>query len=193
MLVESTRIRELLYSNILLTKENDDSAPNPSPPESWSKPNHYSVPLNPMPGLVIMLLGLMMSSHTQNSMVSSMLHKNWGSLFVGFAMARAATYILFYLKPPTSYLPSRPPTEIVASFCLCAGGLMFMSSTATLVEVLEYNDLDAMFIFTVVMGLTAGIMAWACWLMALLGWAVRKENPAVFRRLEEPAAPPSAA
>lgn len=87
------------------------------------------VSLNPTPALVI-LLGLMMSSHYQDSMVSTMVHKQWGNLLVGFALAGGATYIMLYIKPPTSYLPTRPPTEIIASFCLIGGGLIFMLSAS---------------------------------------------------------------
>jgi hypothetical protein len=59
-----------------------------------------------------------------------MVHKQWGNMLVGFALARGMTYVLIFLKPPTSYLPARPPTEIVASFCLISGGLIFMMSVS---------------------------------------------------------------
>ncbi len=52
----------------------------------------------------------------------------WGMLFVGFALARAVTYTTVYVSPPTSILPSRPPSELVSSFCLLSGGLIFMAS-----------------------------------------------------------------
>lgn len=84
--------------------------------------------MNPIPALVVMLLGMMMSSHHQHSMVSTMIHGQWGTLLVGAAFARAATYVVFYLSPPTSILPGRPPTEIITAFCLMAGGLIFMAS-----------------------------------------------------------------
>jgi len=73
-----------------------------------------------------------MSSHHQQSMVSSMVHKQWGTLLVGCAFARAATYVVFYLSPPASVLPGRPPTELIAAFCLMAGGLIFMASVSFL-------------------------------------------------------------
>ena len=85
-----------------------------------------------MPALVILLLGMMMGSHHQSDMTSTMVHKQWGNLLVGFGLARGVTYLMLYLKPPTSYLPARPPTEIIASFCLLSGGLIFMLSVSLL-------------------------------------------------------------
>lgn len=50
---------------------------------------------------------------------------------------------------------------------------------------MEANDLDAMFIFTVSMGLITFLMAWIIVVFAIKGWAVRKENKRSFayRRL----------
>lgn len=91
-------------------------------------------------------------------------------------MARAVTYITLYVKPPTSHYPSRPPSELVASFCLIAGGLMFMISARDMVVSIEENGLEAMAIFTVTMGLAGLIMAWEVCVYALKGWATRKER-----------------
>ena len=55
-------------------------------------------------------------------------NKKWGMLLVGFSLSRAVTYLTMYISPPTSVLPSRPPSELVSSFCLVAGGLIFMAS-----------------------------------------------------------------
>jgi len=80
-----------------------------------------------------------------------------------------------YLKLPTSYLPQRPPTEIITSFCLMAGGLMLMMSNRDTVKALEDNSLDAMFVFNVTMGFTAFMMAWVAVCLAIKGWAQRSE------------------
>lgn len=128
MLFENKSIRKWLNSTVLPypsrfgARSAEDSL--------WVSPNTQSVSLNPMPALVILLLGMMMGSHHQDSMTSTMVHKQWGDLLVGFALARGATYIMLYLKPPTSYLPARPPTEVISSFCLIAGGLIFMLSVS---------------------------------------------------------------
>ena len=177
MLVESRRVRDLLNTTILTSPANRSK---PAINQQWATPKSYGTSLNPFPGLIILLLGLMMSSHHQDSMVSTMVHKQWGTLFVGFALARAVTYLLMYLSPPSSYLPSRPPSEIITSFCLISGGLIFMASNKNTVAAMEHYDLDAMFIFTVTMGLTAFLMAWTILVLALKGWAARRNQPSRF-------------
>jgi hypothetical protein len=171
MIVESRRMRKLLNSSVLMAQpashSNDDS---------WTPPRQYNFSMNPMPGLVILLLGKMMSSHHQASMLSTMIHSQWGGMFMGFAMARAVTYITMYISPPTSFLPSRPPSELVTAFCLIAGGITFMVSNKDTVAALESYNLDAMFTFTVTIGLVALIMAWTTVLIAIKGWAARKES-----------------
>jgi hypothetical protein len=183
MLIESTRIRDLLSASILIMQEEQaQHSTFTESEETWKAPNHYNVPLNPLPGLVILLLGLMMSSHTQESMMSSMIHKQWGTLLVGASLSRGVTYILSYLKPHTSYLPARPPTEIITAFCLMAGGVIFMASSRDVVEAMEWNGLDAMFGFTVGMGAVAMVMAWAVTVVAIKGWAERRENKSLFKK-----------
>lgn len=176
MLIESTKIRELLNTNILAAQR-DNAHEHDS---EWNQPKTYKFPFNPLPGLIILLLGIMMSSHHQESMVSTMIHSQWGTLFVGFALARAVTYIILYIAPPTSYLPSRPPSELVSSFCLVSGGILFMASNKDTVAALEQYDLDAMFIFTVTMGMSALLLAWAAIVVALKGWAYRREHRLLF-------------
>lgn len=132
MLIESTGIRNLLNINTLKPSINrpadgpfmevEDKESSCDPPQS------YKISMNPIPGLMVLLLGIMMSSHHQSSMVSTMIHKQWGTLLMGASFARGLTYIIFYLSPPTSFLPSRPPSELIAAFCLMAGGLVFMAS-----------------------------------------------------------------
>ncbi|KAH6127048.1 hypothetical protein HBI64_131430 [Parastagonospora nodorum] len=169
MIVESTKMRELLNSAIISWQSNAHD-------EAWQPPRQYRFSMNPLPALIIMLLGKMMSSHHQDSMVSTMIHGQWGSMFMGFALARGLTYITLYISPPSSFLPSRPPTEIITSFCLISGGLTFMLSNKDTVAVLEGYNLDAMFTFTVTMGLTALLMAWTTVLIAIKGWVSRSES-----------------
>ena len=125
MLVESGKIRSLLNTTMLVA---DKASGLQEPRDMWQRPRSYGTSLNPLPGLVILLLGFMMSAHHQDSMVSTMVHREWGTLLVGFSLARAMTYVTSYLAPPTSLLPPRPPSEIIASFCLTSGGLIFMVS-----------------------------------------------------------------
>jgi hypothetical protein len=168
MIIESTKMRDLLNSAVVASEHVEES--------SWQQPRQYKFSMNPMPALIIMLLGKMMSSHHQASMLSTMIHTQWGSMFMGFAMARCLTYIVMYIAPPTSYLPSRPPTEILTSFCLVSGGITFMVSNKDTVAALESYGLDAMFTFTITMGLTALLLAWTTVVIAIKGWALRVEG-----------------
>ena len=175
MLIESTIIRDLLATTSILFKyERDRTISTPSVDKRFEKPEQWRVSMNPTPALIISLLGLMMGAHHQASVVSMMLHAQWGNLFIGFSLARIATYALLYVNGPVSYLPQRPPTEIVASFCLIAGGLLLMMSNKDTIEALEYNSLDAMFVFNVTVGFTAFLMAWAAMCLAVKGWAQRR-------------------
>ncbi|KAK5791823.1 hypothetical protein VI817_007132 [Penicillium citrinum] len=167
MLFESHRIRHALNNTLRQTTPYDPYN------EKWQPPKSQGVSLNPMPALIILLLGTMMESHHQDSMTSTMVHKQWGNMLVGFALARGMTYVLLFLRPPVSYLPARPPTEIVSSFCLIAGGLLLMLSTRNVVEAMEYYRLDAMFTFTIGMGFTAFIMCLVILNIVLKAWAVR--------------------
>lgn len=96
------------------------------------EPEGYKFSMNPVLALLILLLGILMSSHTQHSMISSMVHKQWGNLLKGASFCRSLTYITMWLKPPRSILPSRPPTELLTSFALMAGGIIFMASVSVL-------------------------------------------------------------
>ena len=89
-------------------------------------PPQQSFSYNTFPGLIIFMTGIMMSMHKQESMLSSMVHKQWGYLLAAFALFRLGTYFLMFLNPPTSYLPTRPVTELLTSFCLICGGIVFM-------------------------------------------------------------------
>jgi hypothetical protein len=134
MLIESTTIRTLLNHNVTTTlppSPNHDLENTPTKEETHAEPPSYTVSTNPLPALVIFLLGIMMSSHTQDSMISSMVHKQWGQLLTGAAFARALTYALLWLRPPRSVLPSRPPTEVLAAFGLMGGGVVFMGSVSS--------------------------------------------------------------
>lgn len=46
---------------------------------------------------------------------------------------------------------------------------------------MELNDLNAMFVFTVCMGFTAFLMAWQILVLAIRGWAARRELAATAR------------
>ncbi|KAF2129844.1 hypothetical protein P153DRAFT_385073 [Dothidotthia symphoricarpi CBS 119687] len=177
MIVESTKMRDLLNHAVISSQASADLQN-----EAWQPPRHYRFSVNPIPALVIMLLGKMMSSHHQTSMVSTMIHSQWGNMFMGAALARGFTYVIMYMSPPTSFLPSRPPTELITAFCFVSGGMTFMLSNKDTVAALESYNLDAMFIFTVVMGFTALLLAWSTVVIAIKGWAQGKENRSLYAK-----------
>ena len=149
MLVESTYIRNLLNMTV---SESAHEFPERSYPDEQrtqlEEPESYRFSMNPFPALVILLLGIMMSSHTQTEMTSSMLHKQWGNLLSGASFTRALSYILTFLRPPKSIFPSRPPTELLTSFGLIAGGILFMASV-------RYRLLSPLYIpYVISLGLT---------------------------------------
>ncbi|KAK4464255.1 hypothetical protein QBC42DRAFT_171759 [Cladorrhinum samala] len=177
MLIESVRIRTLLNHTVAEAAETETES------EKIREPETYSFSMNPIPALVILLLGIMMSSHTQESMVSSMVHKQWGNLLTGASFARAFTYVLVYLKPPRSVFPSRPPTELLAAFGLISGGIIFMASAADTIKGMIHYQLDAMFMYTVTMGFVGLLMAWVIICVAIKGWASRVEAAAEKKRM----------
>lgn len=122
MLIESKKIRDLLNTRETTRSHFEDDH------GQQVEPKTYRFSMNPLPTLIVLLLGMMMSSHHQESMVSTMIHKQWGTLLMGAAFARVATYVVFYLSPPSSMYPGRPPTELITAFCLMAGGFIFMAS-----------------------------------------------------------------
>ena len=51
-----------------------------------------------------------------------------------------------------------------------------MASSKDTVKGIESNDLNAMFIFTIMMGLTAFLMAWTVLVMAIKGLAAHRQH-----------------
>lgn len=50
-----------------------------------------------------------------------------------------------------------------------------MLSNTDMIETLEYHELDAMLVFTIVLALTAILMAWEMVCLAVKGWGQRRE------------------
>lgn len=145
--------------------------------DAQTQPASYSASFNPFPALVIGITGVAMAAHHQDYQYEVAIHMLWGQLLAGFALLRCLTYFLLWLRPPTaSVLPSRPPTEALAAFSLCCGGLVFMlSSEEVSFAAMRSGYGDFMAILNVAVAVVALLFCWTTVLMMLKGWAVRRE------------------
>ncbi|KAL2808903.1 hypothetical protein BJX63DRAFT_435707 [Aspergillus granulosus] len=172
MLVEYIRVRGLGEQKIRQLMHNVPGWSNGITDENTQHKSN-GISINPLPALVIFLMGGSMASHEQASMVSTMVHKQWGNLLGAASVARLLTYLIMYLKPPISMSPSRPPSELLSSFCLISGGILFMASSSDTIDGMIHNDIDPMALYTVTMGFTGILMAWIIGLLVLKDWASR--------------------
>ncbi|ODQ82361.1 hypothetical protein BABINDRAFT_158974 [Babjeviella inositovora NRRL Y-12698] len=135
---------------------------------------------NPFPSFTIFWTGILMSKHAQASQLATEIHVQWGTLLSYGSFFRLFTILIMYLKPTESrnFKPSRPMTELITSFTLLAGGVIFMESTDPVVLAMEYKGLTAMFTLNVSIGCVALLMAWEMSLFAFKDWMVerRKKN-----------------
>ncbi|KAG5366408.1 putative membrane protein [Yarrowia sp. B02] len=151
----------------------------------------YPMSFNPFPALTIFWTGILMSQHAQALPLSTAIHTQWGYLLAIGAVFRGITYLQYFIVYSQALarldggaemnvdqltLPSRPFTEIVASFCLISGGLVFMQSNRETVEAFVYRGIDSMFTLNVTVGITSFIMAWELVVLAIKGWASRRKR-----------------
>ncbi|PSS07090.1 hypothetical protein M430DRAFT_148238 [Amorphotheca resinae ATCC 22711] len=134
------------------------------------------ISINPIPAMIIFLLGMILGGHHQMSTESTMMHKQFGNLLVSASAARCCSYLLLQISPPTSMYPSRPPSELVCSFCFICGGFMLMASNRDTVQSMIDNGVNTMVVTTVAMGITATLMAWVIFLLMVKGWAEKREE-----------------
>ncbi|KZT20784.1 hypothetical protein NEOLEDRAFT_1140318 [Neolentinus lepideus HHB14362 ss-1] len=148
--------------------------------ESVAEPPSYTASFNPFPALVIGVTGLAMSAHFQTYLFQVQIHSLWGWLLAGFSTLRFLTYVFLWLAPPRSILPSRPPTEALASFFLACGGLVFMFSTeeVTLAAMRRGRD-DMMMFLNVAVAITCFCFCWTMAVVALKGWLKSRTHAAV--------------
>lgn len=55
-----------------------------------------------------------------------------------------------------------------------------MASTKDIIHLMEADNPDAMLLFALTMGFTAFLLAWEITVLALKGWATRREQRAAF-------------
>lgn len=118
---------------------------------------------NPFPVFTIFWTGLLMSKHAQASSLSTEIHVQWGSLLTYGSFFRVFTFLLLTFTPVKNqnlFLPGKPLTELVTSFCLLCGGFVFMQSTDQVIEALAYRGFTPMFTINVSVGLISLLMAW---------------------------------
>ncbi|ODQ45693.1 hypothetical protein PICMEDRAFT_24177, partial [Pichia membranifaciens NRRL Y-2026] len=126
---------------------------------------------NPFPVFTIFWTGVLMSKHAQASALSSAIHVQWGSLLTYGSFFRVFTFFLMSYYPlhgsRECFLPSKPLTELVTSFCLLCGGMVFMESTDQVIEALAYRGLTPMFTINVSVGIISLLMAWVMFIFAV--------------------------
>jgi hypothetical protein len=123
---------------------------------------------NPFPILTIFWTGILMSKHEQASHLSTEIHTQWGNMFILGCGFRFFTYILLLLIPgnknPTK--PVRLITELIVSFSLLCGGLIFMESCDPIILAFEYRGFTSMFTLNISLGVITLLMAWEMALFA---------------------------
>ena len=169
--IESKRIRRWLSAPASAIAASVDAATAQSRKLTATPPIQYIASFNPFPALVIGVTGAAMSAHAQVYLFQVQIHALWGFLLAAFAVLRCLTYFFVWLGPPQSILPSRPPTEALAAFCLAAGGLMFQFSTEelTLAAMRRGRD-DQMMFLNVVVAFTCFAFCWALCIVTFKGW-----------------------
>lgn len=166
--IESRRVRRWLAASAVAAVH----------PAEASEPPSYRGSFNPFPALVIGVTGAAMSAHAQTYLFQVQIHELWGRLLLGFSVLRCFTYFFVWLGPPRSILPSRPPTEALASFFLACGGLMFIFSTeeVTIAAMRKGRD-DMMMFLNVAVAITCFAFCWTFGIVAMKGWLKSRSSP----------------
>ncbi|KAG0167325.1 hypothetical protein DFQ28_005178 [Apophysomyces sp. BC1034] len=171
ILVESRALRRLLERSVLGT--------------STEVPRHetkQTQSLNPFPALTVLMTGISMGNHHQDTQYSSNIHYMWGVLLSCAAVCRFMTYITLYRRPPKDAQPTRPPTEIVGAFFLIAGSILFMASNSGTLMWLRRNQVDSMFLMNVCVALTAMTLSYVATMMIIKAWAMKREQKKIVGR-----------
>ncbi|KAI7864259.1 hypothetical protein BDF14DRAFT_1732503 [Spinellus fusiger] len=143
------------------------------------EPKHeqtQSYSLNPFPALTVLLTGISMGNHHQDTSYSTQVHYMWGLLLAMSSICRFITYLSLYQSLPTSALPSRPPSEAVSAFLLVAGSILFMASNAGTMTWLRQSEVDSMFLMNVCVALSSITFIYVASLMLIKAWATKRET-----------------
>ena len=161
--IESRTIRNWLATpSATLATEND---------KDLTLPASYRASFNPFPALVVGVTGLAMAAHAQVFLFQVQIHVLWGQLLAGAALLRCLTYFFVWLSPPSSVLPSRPPTEALASFFLACGGLMFQLSTEEInLAAMRRGHDDVMMFLNFAVAVTCFVFCWVLAVVTFKAW-----------------------
>lgn len=134
---------------------------------------------NPMPAFIVFWTGALMSHHEQETELSTAIHIQWGTMFSMAALVRLITLAILLVRTPpateeAAAQPQRPFTELLVSFLLICGGMIFMSSNRETVEGMIYRGIDQMFTLNVSVGFTVIFMAVFVLGLSIRGWASRR-------------------
>lgn len=198
MLLESHSVRDLLSLPISLShpaavkpslrrRRSAGNSSGDAAIDSQNLPPSYSFSFNPFPALAIGITGVAMAAHHQDYVYEVQIHELWGNLLAGFSVFRILTYFFLWLRPPSSsILPSRPPTEVMASFCLAAGGFVFMLSSEEVSFVAMRNGFgDFMMILNVTVAVICLVFCGIAGLMIIKALAVRNQKKLIVRETED--------
>ncbi|KAI8078992.1 uncharacterized protein B0P05DRAFT_587224 [Gilbertella persicaria] len=160
ILVESRALRRLLERTVLQTNNLD-------------KKDGYS--LNPFPAITVLMTGVSMGNHHQDTQYSSNVHYMWGLLLSFAALCRFMTYITLYRNQPQDAQPSRPPSELLGAFLLICGSILFMASNSGTILWLRRNNVDSMFLMNVCVALTSITLCYVAAMQIIKAWAEKRE------------------
>ncbi|TFY76364.1 hypothetical protein EWM64_g7648 [Hericium alpestre] len=175
MSIESRCLRRWFaaVSTAALKKENASR-------EAVAEPASYSGSFNPFPALVIGITGAAMSAHHQTYQFQVEIHMLWGYLLSAFAVLRCLTYFFLWMGPPRSVLPSRPPTEALASFFLACGGLVFIFSDEEItLNAMRMGHDDMMMFLNLSVAITCFAMCWTLVVVGFKGWLKSRTHAAL--------------
>ncbi|THH02427.1 hypothetical protein EW026_g477 [Hermanssonia centrifuga] len=164
--IESKRVRRWLASSATAAVPAASRSQ-----EAVAEPPSYVASFNPFPALCIGITGAAMAAHFQEYLFQVQIHMLWGNLLTAFAVLRCLTYFFLWIGPPRSILPSRPPTEALASFFLACGGLVFQLSTeeVTIAAMRRGHD-DVMMFLNLAVAITCLAFCWTLGIVAFKGW-----------------------
>ncbi|TIA93216.1 hypothetical protein E3P81_01032 [Wallemia ichthyophaga] len=132
---------------------------------------------NPFPALAIGITGFAMASHHQEYAFAVSQHALFGNFLALFALCRCSTYALTYLSPITSERPTKPVTELLASFFLSAGGIAFMFSIEQFTfAAYRRGFAHLMFLLNLVISLTALCIFCVALTMVVKSWSAREST-----------------